>query len=696
MKHLFRFLILLTLISLTQSSSSCNNENKNLISKAFQSVSGFNTTLFQTKSFNCSKGQINIIELPSKNLSGNISWRYLRNMTNLVFLDLSGNYLQGQVPNWFWSSSSNLSTVNLSNNRFGGTIAFKTKPISQNGSTLQNLNLSHNRFTNQLHLSFFQNLKILDLSHNNLNTLPSGFQNLTKLNYLDLSNCNIIGNIKPISYLTSLSFLNLSNNSLNGSFPSDFPSLNNLKFLNISNNNFKSSTSLNNFIKKFGKSSFIHNNFNLNHYNTTKKPNIHSNSNSISTLKHHHQQQLHVTKTKPIQTKPKHKQKSKTKTMIIVAVTSASTLIFVVLCLCAFFGYRRKRKLAQKNKWAISISKPMTGLTTTVKMEKSGPFAFETESGTSWVADLKEPTSASVVMFEKPLMNISFMDLMNATSYFGKDSQLAEGRCGPVYRAVLPGELHVAIKVLENAREVDHDDAVDTFVDLSKLKHPNLLPLSGYCIAGKEKLVLYEFMSNGDLGRWMHELPTGETNVEDWSSDTWEIQNGTGSRASSPEKMGWPTRHRIALGVARGLAFLHHAGSRPVVHGHLVTSNVLLADDFEPRIADFGFRKFGQQCPPNCSTETDVYCFGVVLMELLTGKPGTAETVVWVRKLVRESHGVRALDDRLKLGGGDLESQMVESLRVAYLCTAESPGKRPTMQQVLGLLKDIHPKNGLE
>ncbi|KAK2393725.1 calmodulin-binding receptor kinase CaMRLK [Trifolium repens] len=598
MKTFYKFLILLSLITLTESlSSSCNSENKNLVSKTFQFISGFNTSLlFQTNSFNCSKGQINIIKLPSKNLTGNISWRYLRNMTNLQFLDLSGNFLQGQIPNWFWRSFSSLSTVNLSNNRFGGSIAMttKTKPISQNGSffssSLQNLNLSHNRFTNQVQVSFFHNLKILDLSHNNLNTLPYGFQNVTKLNYLDLSNCNIKGNIKPISYLKSLSSLNLSNNSLNGSFPLDFPSLNNLKFLNISNNNFNSSISLNKFIKKFGKSSFIH---------------------------------------------------------------------------------------------------------AAVKMEKSGPFAFETESGTSWVADLKEPSSASVVMFEKPLMNITFVDLMNATSYFGKDSQLAEGRCGPVYRAVLPGELHVAIKVLENARDVDHDDAVDTFVDLSQLKHPNLLPLSGYCIAGKEKLVLYEFMSNGDLGRWLHELPTGQTNVEDWSGDTWEIQNGVGSQTPSPEKMGWPTRHRIAIGVARGLAFLHHAGSKPVVHGHLVTSNVLLADDFEPRIADFGFRKFGQQCPPNCSTETDVYCFGAVLMELLTGKPGTAETVVWVRKLVREGHGVRAIDERMKLDGGDSESQMVESLRVAYLCTAESPGKRPTMQQVLGLLKDIHPRAAL-
>lgn len=512
MKPFYRFLILLTFFSIVE--SSCNSKHQILlISKAFKFVSGFNSsTLFQTR---ISNSHITKIVLPSKNLTGTISWGYLKNISNLQILDLSGNSLQGHVPSWFWSSFSSLLEINLSRNKFGGSITIE---LNNKTSTIQNLNLSHNRFTNVAQLSSFQNLKILDLSHNNLRALPLGFQNLTKLQHLDLSSCNLKDNIKPISSLHNLHYLDLSNNTLTGNFPSDFPPLHNLKFLNISQNNFT--------------------------YHNTKQ-NI-----------------IHRKQTKPT---------SKTLILIVCSVSSTVFVIAIISIWVIFIINKKMKQRSKMKKWAISL--PVMMNKTNTKVEKTGPFEFETESGTTWVADVKEPTSAAVVMFEKPLMNFTFKDLIIATSHFGKESQLAEGRCGPVYWAVLPGEIHVAIKVLEHVRDVDYDDSVAMFVDLSKLKHPNLLPLSGYCIAGKEKLVLYEFMANGDLGRWLHELPTGDTNIEDWTGDTWEFQNSVVE--SSSEKMGWLTRHRIAVGIARGLAYLHHAGSKPVVHGHLVTSNIL-------------------------------------------------------------------------------------------------------------------------
>ncbi|KAK6917701.1 Leucine-rich repeat [Dillenia turbinata] len=661
--------MLLGFFALAESSTiTCNSTDRDLVSKAFSSVINFSISLLKIPNHNCSNPPIPALDLSSHNLNGTISWKYFKNLSSLQTLDLSNNSLKGSVPGWVWSIRS-LVSINLSKNQFGGS--FGAKPGSKNVSfsNVKVLRLTNNRFSNLVNLSLFSNLETLDLSNNNLGVLPCGFENTKKLKYLDISSCSISGTLKPISGLPSLEHLDVSHNSMNGSLSSDFHFPSNLTFLNVSFNNFSGHID-SEILKKFGSSAFFH----AGNLFESKTPNFHNNS------PHHTPQKP---KPKPISEQVKiEKPKSKKRALIIVLISASALLVFS----CVFISIlciRRRRIKRRKNKWAIAISKPVQ---VQFKMEsKSGPFMFETESGSSWVVDIKEPSSAPVVIFEKPLMSLTFKDLIAATSAFGKESLLAEGRCGPVYTAVLPGEIHVAIKVLENARGVDPEEAVGMLEDLARVKQPNLLPLFGYCIAGREKLLLYEFMPHGDLHRWLHELPAGEPNVEDWSTDTWEHQNEGEIISSNFEKMGWLTRHRIAVGIARGLAYLHHAGSKPIVHGHLVTSNILLADNFEPRISDFGLARDG------ASAEQDVYCFGVVLIELLTGQPGSEETVAWVRKLVRERLSENALDPRLvRLGGGSVD-EMVESLRVGYLCTSECPGKRPTMQQVLGLLKDIHP-----
>ncbi|KAJ0443708.1 putative protein kinase RLK-Pelle-LRR-VII-2 family [Helianthus annuus] len=662
-------LLLTTTLFTLSESRNCNNTDHLLIIKAFASVSNFNSSWVH-----CSNSSISNINLSSRNLIGTPSWNFIKNMTHLHTINLSNNSLKGYIPTWFWSIPS-LTQVNLSHNKLGGTIGSESG--SGNPSSIQVLNLSSNRFTNLAHLSNFSNLYVLDISHNNLKVLPFGLNSLKKLQHLDLSSCNISGHSKPLSDLTSLEYLDISNNHITGTFPKDFPPLSTINFLNISFNNFTGSLPYDK-LQRFGNSSFTNSGmlFKVSNFSNlhTKKPHIKPHQ-IVSANTHSNPKDPTPTK----KDKKDHKPITKKRVFIIIIISSASVLILSAMlvsicCIC------RKRKIAKRNKWA--ISKPVNQ-TQPFRVERSGPFSFETESGSSWVVDVREPSSAAVVMFEKPLMSFTFKDLMGATSEFGKESLLAEGRCGPVYRAVLPGDIHVAVKVLESARGMSHDEAVCMFEELSKLKHPNLLPISGYCIAGKEKLVLYEFMANGDLHRWLQELPTGKTDVEDWSTDTWEYP----ADSSSPEKMEWRTRHNIAVGIARGLAYLHHAQSTPIVHGHLVPSNILLSDYLDPRIADVGL---SPNRVDSATTDSDVYSFGIVLIGLLTGESGSDETVARARKLVREGRGVDALDARLRLGDNSV-SEMVECLRVGYLCTAETPGKRPTMQQVLGMLKDIHP-----
>ncbi|XP_020867428.1 probable LRR receptor-like serine/threonine-protein kinase At2g24230 isoform X2 [Arabidopsis lyrata subsp. lyrata] len=463
-----KLFLLLSLVSFSHSDSSTvscpNGTDFRQLTRVFRYVSGFNSSWFSS---NCS-AVITHVVLPSRNLNGTVSWNPLRNLTSLRVLDLSNNSLDGSLPTWLWSKPG-LVSVNLSRNRFGGSI----RVIPFNGSVLSSvkeLNLSFNRFTNAVNLTGFTNLTSLDLSHNNLGVLPLGLGFLSGLRHLDLSRCKINGSIKPISGLKSLNYLDMSENSMNGSFPVDFPNLNHLQFLNLSANRFSGSVGFDKY-RKFGKSAFLHGGDFV--FNDSKIPNHH---------RLHHL--THRSPPPPSRHRTVKTHRLKHTPLVIGLSSSLGALIILIFAVAIILIRRRMKSARTKSRWAISNPTPLD-----FKMEKSGPFEFGTESGSSWVADIKEPTAAPVVLASKPLMNLTFKDLIVATSHFGTESVISDGTCGPLYRAVLPGDLHVAIKVLERIRDVDQNDAVTAFEALTRLKHPNLLSLSGYCIAGLFHLV---------------------------------------------------------------------------------------------------------------------------------------------------------------------------------------------------------------
>ncbi|KAF4355471.1 probable serine/threonine-protein kinase PBL28 [Cannabis sativa] len=285
-----------------------------------------------------------------------------------------------------------------------------------------------------------------------------------------------------------------------------------------------------------------------------------------------------------------------------------------------------------------------------------------------------------------------------ATGSFREENFLGKGGFGRVYRGTLPSGEVVAIKKMELApfKEAEGELEFRVEVDiLSRLDHPNLVTLVGYCADGKDRFLVYEYMKNGNLQDHL---------------------NGIGEA-----KMDWPKRLRVAIGAAKGLAYLHSSTAigMPIVHRDFKSTNILLDTNFEAKISDFGLAKFmpeGQEIyvtarvlgtfgyfdPEYTSTgkltlQSDVYAFGVVLLELLTGRravdlnlgPNDQNLVLQVRHILNDRKKLRkVIDPELSRSSYTMES-IAMFANLASRCVRVESSERPSMEECVKELQLI-------
>ncbi|KAM7529422.1 hypothetical protein LguiB_032832 [Lonicera macranthoides] len=506
--------------------------------------------------------------------------------------------------------------------------------------------------------------------------------NITIVNFQKLG---LTGTISPdFATLKSLQRLVLADNKLTGTIPEELTTLPALNELDVSNNN------LHGKVPAFKSNLMLHTNGNPNIGKENVDPNSQgtnpSNTSSSSSSGNGG-------------TSENGGKKSKNKTAVVVVSVIGGIFMILLIGLGAFCLYksRQKRFGRVQSPNAMVIHPRYSGSDNeSVKITVAGSSVSVGALSETHTIPNSEQTD-NIQMVEAGNMVISIQVLRNVTNNFAEENILGQGGFGTVYKGELHDGTKIAVKRMESGVIAGKGLAEfkSEIVVLTKVRHRHLVALLGYCLDGNEKLLVYEYMPQGTLS--MH--------LFNWAHD-------------GLKPLEWTRRLTIALDVARGVEYLHGLAHQSFIHRDLKPSNILLGDDMRAKVSDFGLVRlapegkgsietriagtFGYLAPEyavtgRVTTKVDVFSFGVILMELITGRKALDESqpeesmhlVTWFRRMNLNKEAFhKAIDPTIDINEESLASISTVA-ELAGHCCAREPYQRPDMGHAVNVLSSL-------
>eukprot|EP01018_Ginkgo_biloba_P034832 Gb_33466 [translate_table: standard] len=615
-----------------------------------------------------------VVQLANNSLNGQIPTEF-GNCTSLVWLDLNSNQLSGTIPprlgrqpgaqalNGILSGNTLAFVRNVGNacKGVGGLLEFagiRPERLLQ-VPTLKTCDFTRLYSGSALNdWTHYGSLEYLDLSYNNLaGNIPPEFGDIVALQVLDLAHNKLSGPIpSSLGNLRNLGVFDAAHNKLQGRIPESFSNLTFLVEIDLSNNDLVGP------IPSRGQLSTLPASQYANNPGLCGVP--------LATCSDYSASNITSATNIPAPRKNRPTAASWANSIVLgILISMASVCVLIV--------------------WAITMrARQKEGEATAILNS-----LHTSCNATTWkIGKEKEPLSINVATFERPLRKLTFSQLIEATNGFCAESLIGCGGFGEVFKASLRDGSVVAIKKLIRLSCQGDREFMAEMETLGKIKHRNLVPLLGYCKVGEERLLVYEYMEFGSLEDMLH-----------------------GDKGKS--HLTWEVRKQIARGAAKGLAFLHHNCIPHIIHRDMKSSNVLLDKNMEARVSDFGMARLISALdthlsvstlagtpgyvPPEyyqsfrCTAKGDVYSFGVILLEILTGKRptdkeefGDSNLVGWVKLHLNQGKSMEVIDPDLKDIGVDCE--LMQYLHITMQCLEDFPSRRPSMLQVVAMFKELH------